>query len=75
VYEVVAHDELLSAADAWCSKIAALPEHAIAMTKPLLRAAADASWESALAMEEFAEPQCFTTGAFQDAVRALLAGH
>ncbi|HEY2770866.1 MAG TPA: enoyl-CoA hydratase/isomerase family protein [Solirubrobacteraceae bacterium] len=72
VYEIVAHDQLLSAADAWCSKIAALPGHAIAMTKPLLRSAADASWETTLAMEEFAEPQCFTTGAFQDAVRALL---
>ena len=44
------------------------------MTKPLLRAAADGSWESTLAMEEFAEPQCFTTGAFQEAVRGLLAG-
>jgi 2-(1,2-epoxy-1,2-dihydrophenyl)acetyl-CoA isomerase len=42
------------------------------MTKPLLRAAADASWENALAMEEFAEPQCFTTGAFQDTVHELL---
>jgi 2-(1,2-epoxy-1,2-dihydrophenyl)acetyl-CoA isomerase len=72
VYEVVPHDQLLSAADAWCTKIAALPAHAIAMTKPLLRSAADASWETTLAMEEFAEPQCFTTGAFQDAVRALL---
>ena len=48
-------------AEAWCARIAALPAHAIAMTKPLLRAAADGSWESALAMEEFAEPQCFTT--------------
>jgi 2-(1,2-epoxy-1,2-dihydrophenyl)acetyl-CoA isomerase len=72
VHEVVAHDELLAAADAWCTRIAALPEHALAMTKPLLRAAADASWDSALAMEEFAEPQCFTTGAFQQTVREML---
>ena len=43
------------------------------MTKPLLRAAADASWEHALTMEEFAEPQCFTTAAFQDSVSRLLA--
>jgi 2-(1,2-epoxy-1,2-dihydrophenyl)acetyl-CoA isomerase len=63
---------LLAAADEWCTRIAALPEHALAMTKPLLRAAADASWESALAMEEFAEPQCFTTGAFQETVREML---
>jgi 2-(1,2-epoxy-1,2-dihydrophenyl)acetyl-CoA isomerase len=72
VHEVVAHEGLLTAADAWCERIAALPEHALAMTKPLLRAAADASWENALAMEEFAEPQCFTTGAFQDTVHELL---
>jgi 2-(1,2-epoxy-1,2-dihydrophenyl)acetyl-CoA isomerase len=72
VHEVVPHEQLLSAADAWCTRIAALPEHALAMTKPLLRAAADGSWETTLAMEEFAEPQCFTTGAFQEAVRGML---
>jgi 2-(1,2-epoxy-1,2-dihydrophenyl)acetyl-CoA isomerase len=71
VHEVVPHDELLAAADRWCERIAALPAHALAMTKPLLRAAADGTWESTLAMEEFAEPQCFTTSAFQDAVREL----
>src|SRR5271169_3098678 len=73
VHEVVPHEQLLTAADAWCTRIAALPEHALAMTKPLLRAAADGSWDSTLAMEEFAEPQCFTTGAFQQAVRELLS--
>jgi 2-(1,2-epoxy-1,2-dihydrophenyl)acetyl-CoA isomerase len=74
VHEVVAHDELLATADAWCTRIAALPPHAIAMTKPLLRAAADASWDQAITLEEFAEPQCFTTSAFQESVRQLL-GH
>lgn len=73
VHEVVAEDRLMDAADAWCERIAALPPHALAMTKPLLRAAADASWEHALTMEEFAEPQCFTTAAFQDSVSRLLA--
>jgi 2-(1,2-epoxy-1,2-dihydrophenyl)acetyl-CoA isomerase len=73
VHEVVAHEQLLAAADAWCSRIAALPPHALAMTKPLLRAAADGTWESTLAMEEFAEPQCFTTSAFQEAIRGMLA--
>lgn len=72
VHEVVAHDELLDAADRWCTQIAALPAHAIAMTKPLLRAAADASWDQAITIEEFAEPQCFTTAAFQESVRELL---
>jgi len=73
VHEVVPHEELLAAADAWCTRIAALPPHALAMTKPLLRAAADGSWDSTLAMEEFAEPQCFTTADFQDAVRGMLS--
>jgi 2-(1,2-epoxy-1,2-dihydrophenyl)acetyl-CoA isomerase len=72
VHEVVPHEELLAAADAWCTRIAALPAHALAMTKPLLRAAADGSWESTLAMEEFAEPQCFTTSAFQQTVSEML---
>src|SRR5258708_5768559 len=57
VHEVVAHEQLLEAADGWCARIASLPPHAVAMTKPLLRAAADAPWDQALAMEEFAEPQ------------------
>ena len=73
VHEVVPHAQLLEAADAWCSRIAALPAHALAMTKPLLRAAADGSWEATLAMEEFAEPQCFTTSVFQDTVREMLS--
>jgi 2-(1,2-epoxy-1,2-dihydrophenyl)acetyl-CoA isomerase len=72
VHEVVAHEQLLASADAWCTRIAALPAHALTMTKPLLRAAADGSWENTLAMEEFAEPQCFTTSAFQGTVREML---
>jgi 2-(1,2-epoxy-1,2-dihydrophenyl)acetyl-CoA isomerase len=72
VQDVVPHEQLLDTADRWCTRIAALPPHALAMTKPLLRAAADASWDHAIAMEEFAEPQCFTTGAFQGSVHELL---
>jgi 2-(1,2-epoxy-1,2-dihydrophenyl)acetyl-CoA isomerase len=74
VQEVVAHDELASAADRWCDNVAALPSHALAMAKPLLRSAADSSWDASLASEEFAEPNCFTTGTFQDAVRTMLEG-
>ncbi|MCT7660961.1 enoyl-CoA hydratase/isomerase family protein [Mycobacterium deserti] len=72
VQEVVDHERLLAAADTWCERIAALPPHAAAMTKPLLRAAADADWNSALTLEEFAEPTCFTTAAFADNVRSML---
>lgn len=71
VQEVVAHEELAAAADRWCDNIAALPPHVLAMAKPLLRAAADSSWDASLTAEEFAEPNCFTTGAFQDAVRTM----
>lgn len=73
VQEVVPHEQLLDAAQGWCSAIASLPPHALAMTKPLLRAAADSTWDHAIAMEEFAEPQCFTTNSFQDSVNALLS--
>ena len=72
VHEVVPHESLLAAADEWCERIAALPPHALAMTKPLLRAAADATWENAITIEEFAEPNCFTTEAFQGQVQALM---
>jgi 2-(1,2-epoxy-1,2-dihydrophenyl)acetyl-CoA isomerase len=43
------------------------------MTKPLMRAAADMSWQHSVLVEEFAEPNTFTTVAHQQAVRALLA--
>jgi 2-(1,2-epoxy-1,2-dihydrophenyl)acetyl-CoA isomerase len=74
VQEVVAHDRLLEAADEWCSRVAQMPAHAVAMTKPLLRAAADANWTDALTLEEFAEPTCFTTAAFADSVDRMLNG-
>jgi 2-(1,2-epoxy-1,2-dihydrophenyl)acetyl-CoA isomerase len=73
VQQVVAHDALLAAADEWCARVAAMPAHAVAMTKPLLRAAADASWNDAVTLEEFAEPTCFTTAAFADSVHSMLA--
>ena len=72
VQEVVAPDDLMAAADRWCDRIAALPAHALAMAKPLLRQAADATWDTTITMEEFAEPNCFTTGAFQQTVRTMV---
>jgi 2-(1,2-epoxy-1,2-dihydrophenyl)acetyl-CoA isomerase len=74
VQQVVEHDQLLAAADEWCDRVAGMPAHAVAMTKPLLRAAADADWHQSLTMEEFAEPNCFTTAAFADSVHTMLAG-
>jgi 2-(1,2-epoxy-1,2-dihydrophenyl)acetyl-CoA isomerase len=71
--EVVAHDQLLAAAASWCERIEQLPEHVVAMSKPLLRQCADLTWEQAIAMEEFAEPMCFTTQAHREAVAELLA--
>jgi 2-(1,2-epoxy-1,2-dihydrophenyl)acetyl-CoA isomerase len=71
--ELVAHEQLLPAARAWCERIEKLPEHVLTMSKPLLRQCADMTWEQAIAMEEFAEPICFTTQAHQDAVAGLLA--
>lgn len=74
VQEVVEHDRLLEAAEQWCSRVAEMPAHTVAMTKPLLRAAADADWNDAITLEEFAEPTCFTTAAFADSVHSMLSG-
>jgi 2-(1,2-epoxy-1,2-dihydrophenyl)acetyl-CoA isomerase len=73
VNAVLPHDQLLPAAREWCDQIERLPAHVPAMMKPLLRHAADMTWEQAIAMEEFAEPQTFTTQAHRQAVEALLA--
>jgi 2-(1,2-epoxy-1,2-dihydrophenyl)acetyl-CoA isomerase len=74
VQEVVAGEDLMAAADRWCDRIAALAPHALAMAKPLLRQAADATWDTTITMEEFADPNCFTTGVFQKTVRAMTKG-
>jgi 2-(1,2-epoxy-1,2-dihydrophenyl)acetyl-CoA isomerase len=70
---VVTHEQLLPEALDWCERIEALPRHVTAMMKPLLRSAADMTWEQAIVMEEFAEPACFTTAAHRAAVAELLA--
>lgn len=70
---VVDHDRLLPEALEWCERIEQLPTHVQSMMKPLLRNAAEMTWEQAIAMEEFAEPMCFTTRAHREAVEALLA--
>lgn len=70
--EVVEHDRLLPAAVQWCERVEQLPLHVLQMSKSLLRQSADMTWEQALAVEEFAEPMCFTTSAHRDAVRELL---
>lgn len=72
VNAVVPHEELMARAVEYCLSVAKLPEHALMMSKPLLRAAADLTWEQALTMEEFAEPACFTTQAHKDAIAAFL---
>lgn len=73
VNEVVPAGELLDAAMRWCDRIADLPRHALPIAKPLLRTAADCSWEQALTMEEFAEPMCFTTRGFAQGVESVVA--
>lgn len=71
VGEVVDHDALLGAARRWAARASELPPHAFAMTKPLLRAAADAPFEHALVMEEYAEANCFSTAALGEAAAAI----
>lgn len=73
VQEVHPHGALLPAADEWAARVLALPPHALEMSKPLLRAAADLPWAQALTMEEFAEPNCFSTSVLPEAAAALRA--
>jgi 2-(1,2-epoxy-1,2-dihydrophenyl)acetyl-CoA isomerase len=73
VQEVHPHDELLAGAERWCERVAELPPHALEMTKPLLRSAADASWEQSLALEEYAEGNCFSTAALPKAAAEIKA--
>ncbi|MGH2961532.1 MAG: enoyl-CoA hydratase/isomerase family protein [Solirubrobacterales bacterium] len=73
VNEVVSPERLMDRAVEWCDRIAALPAHALPIAKPLLRSAADASWEQSLTTEEFAEPMCFTTRGFADGVAQVTA--
>lgn len=71
--ELVSHEQLIERALAWCGRIERLPEHVLAMTKPLLRQCAELTWEQAITMEELAEPMCFTTTAHREAVAELLS--
>jgi 2-(1,2-epoxy-1,2-dihydrophenyl)acetyl-CoA isomerase len=73
VQEVHPHHDLLPAAQRWCERISAFPPHALEMTKPLLRAAADAPWEQSLKLEEYAEANCFSTTALPAAAAAIKA--
>ena len=75
VNQVVPHERLLAEAQAWAERITVLPDAIVSLAKPLLRRAADATWEQAIAMEEFAEPMCFTTAGHRNAVRAFLEAH
>jgi 2-(1,2-epoxy-1,2-dihydrophenyl)acetyl-CoA isomerase len=70
---VVSPNEVMPKALEWCEALERLPRHVLKMMKPLLRSAADMSWEQAITMEEFAEPMCFTTRAHREGVAALLA--
>ena len=74
VQEVTPHTELLAAAERWCERVGQLPPHAFEMTKPLLRTAADASWEQSLALEEYAEANCFSTATLSRAAAEVKHG-
>jgi 2-(1,2-epoxy-1,2-dihydrophenyl)acetyl-CoA isomerase len=71
IQELCPHDELLAVADRWSEQVGALPAHAFEMTKPLLRAAVDASWHQSLALEEYAEGNCFSTASLSRAAAEI----
>lgn len=71
VDRMVIHELLLAAARERAERVLALPAHTVQLAKRQLRQVADLSWEAAIALEEFAEPLCFTTGAHRSAVAQL----
>ncbi len=73
VNEVVPHEELMNRGMYWAGRAEAMADHLLALTKTVLRNAADLTWDQAIAMEEFAEPMCFTARAHREAVDAFLA--
>jgi 2-(1,2-epoxy-1,2-dihydrophenyl)acetyl-CoA isomerase len=74
VNEVVPDEELIDRALYWCDRVSALPPHALAIAKPLLRSSADLPWEQSLTMEEFSAPMCITTRGFADAIANVATG-
>ncbi len=75
INKVVPHERLVEEARAFAARAQALPEGLLSMAKPLMRRAADMSFEEALAMEEYAEPICFTTAAHKEAIAAFMKAH
>lgn len=68
----VPHDQLLPTARDFAERVIALPDPIVTLAKPLMRRAADATWDQAIAMEELAEPMCFSTAGHRDAVSRFL---
>lgn len=66
------HETLLEEARAWAEQVCQLPASVVEMAKTQMRKIADMTWEQAIVMEEFAEPNCFTTQAHRRAVRTML---
>jgi 2-(1,2-epoxy-1,2-dihydrophenyl)acetyl-CoA isomerase len=73
VNEVVPHEQVMTRALYWATKAEGMADHLLAITKTVLRNAADLTWDQSIAMEEFAEPMCFTAAAHRNAVDAFLS--
>ena len=69
------HERRLPQAQEWADRVLALPDPIVSPAKPVMRRAADLSWDQAIAMEEPAEPMCFTTAGHRDAVARFLTSH
>jgi 2-(1,2-epoxy-1,2-dihydrophenyl)acetyl-CoA isomerase len=73
VNAAVAREQLDGAVLEWCERICRLPDYVVSMTKPLMRQAADMTFDQAMLAEEFAEPNTFTTRYHREAIASLLA--
>lgn len=73
VQQVVPHQSLLRSARETCGRLLAMPPHAVEMTKSLLRASCDSTFEHSMRMEEFAEANCFSTRALPNSAQKILS--
>lgn len=70
--QVVPSGDLKKATNEWVTRAAAMPSHALEMTKTLLRSVMDLNFDASLRMEEFAESNCFSTRALPSQAESIL---
>lgn len=72
INQITPDSGLLDLAHVRAAELEKLASHVAPLTKAVLRQAADLTWNQALALEECAQPLCFSSQHHRDAVKQLL---